>query len=156
MTHIGYDSRVVCCKWHSIDLSSHQFKCINSFNTNYMVCTLYSYEMQSDFISLIKDYLIWWECKWSKIPCSYLIWCWFTSNFRKVATMIVLAVVTISKDVCYIMIRSWVHVLVVFITITLLTLTLSKKTGDIIDFVYKVWMYEKVTLAISYVDFAIT
>jgi hypothetical protein len=70
--------------------------------------------------------------------------------------MIVLAVVTISKDVCYIMIRSWVHVLVVFITITLLTLTLSKKTGDIIDFVYKVWMYEKVTLGISYVDFAIT
>jgi len=46
-------------------------------------------------------------------------------------------------------------ILVVFIIITLLTL--SKKTTDIIiDFGYKVPIYQKVILTLSYMDFAIT
>ena len=50
-----------------MDLSSQKFKGIDSYDINDMMCTLYSYEMESDFIALVNDYLIWGNSKLSKI-----------------------------------------------------------------------------------------
>ena len=56
-----------------MDLCSIKWKGSYTFDSYDMMETLYTYEVESDFIALVNDYHRRIECKCSKVPSSYFV-----------------------------------------------------------------------------------